>query len=94
MRKIRPDAAEFKRMYVRPAGRGQGIGRKMIEMRIEAAKAMGLKTILADTLKASTTMHTIYHDMGFHEIDRYPESHTAIHYPMAAPELIYFQRDL
>lgn len=94
MRKIRPDTAEFKRMYVRPAGRGHGIGRKMIEMRIDAARIMGLRTIVADTLKASTTMHGIYRDMGFRQIDRYPESHTAIHYPQAAPDLIYFQLDL
>lgn len=94
MRKMRPDAAEFKRMYVKPEGRGHGIGRRMIEMRISAAREMGLKSIFADTLRASTTMHAIYRDMGFREIPRYPESHTALHFPVVASDLIYFQLDL
>jgi len=94
MRKIRPDAAEFKRMYVRPAGRGQGIGLKTIEMRLDIARKLGVRTVLADTLRASTTMHDIYRKLGFREIPRYPESHTAVHFPAAAKDLIYFQYDL
>jgi GNAT superfamily N-acetyltransferase len=94
MRKIRPDAAEFKRMYVRKAGRGHGLGRKMIDLRIQCAKDLGARSILAETLKASTTMHCIYRDMGFREISRNPESHAAIHFPDIASELLYFQLDL
>lgn len=94
MRKIRPDAAEFKRMFVRPAGRGQGIGRLLIEKRMEAARNLGIRSIFADTLVASKTMHGIYRDLGFRQIPRYPESHTVLHYPAVASELIYFQLDL
>ncbi|WP_375255996.1 GNAT family N-acetyltransferase [Yoonia sp.] len=94
MRKIRSDAAEFKRMYVRPQARGHGIGRKMIALRLEVAKELGVKMILVETLKASTAMHAIYRDLGFKEIPRYPESHAAVHFPVVANELIYFQRDL
>ena len=94
MRKVRPDAAEFKRMYVRPAGRGHGIGRKLIAARMAEARKLGLTPILADTLKASTTMHGIYRDLGFQQIEKYPESHTADHFPVVADQLIYFQMDL
>lgn len=94
MRKIRPDAAEFKRMFVLPQGRGQGLGRKMIEKRIEVARQLGLSSVYADTLRKSGAMHSIYRDLGFTQIERYPESHTAEHFPAVAEELIYFQRDL
>ena len=94
MRKIRPDAAEFKRMFVRPEGRGQGIGRMLVERRMEVAKEMGITAIYADTLTASTTMHEMYRDLGFKQIARYPESHTVEHFPELEELLIYFHKDL
>lgn len=94
MRTIRPGVAEFKRLFVRPAGRGLGLGRTLIKMRLEAARKMGIRTVLADTLRKTTAMQALYREFGFHPIERYPESHSAVHYPALAAELIYFQKDL
>lgn len=94
MRTIRPEVAEFKRLFVRPAGRGLGLGRMLIAARLDAARDMGIKTVLADTLRKTTAMQALYKDFGFRPINRYPESHSALHFPALAPELLYFQRDL
>lgn len=47
LRKVRPDAAELKRMFERPEAQGLGLGRKLFEMRIDAAKEMGCTTLYA-----------------------------------------------
>lgn len=94
MRTIRPGVAEFKRLFVRPEGRGRGLGRKLIQIRLDAARDMGLHTVLADTLRKTTAMQALYKDFGFRRIERYPESHSAVHFPLLADELRYFQLDL
>jgi GNAT superfamily N-acetyltransferase len=94
MRTIRPSVAEFKRLFVRPQARGLGLGRKLIQVRLDAARNMGFKTILADTLRKTTAMQALYANLGFQPIDRYPESHSAVHFPALASELLYFQLDL
>lgn len=94
MRTMRPDAAEFKRLFVRPQGRGLGLGRMLIAARLDAAREMGMKTVFADTLRGTVAMQSLYKAFGFREIDRYPENHTAISLPALQPELRYFQLDL
>lgn len=94
MRTIRPDAVEFKRLFVQPEGRGLGLGRMLVQARLEAAREMGMKHIFADTLRGTVAMQSLYKSFGFREIDRYPESHTALSIPALQPELRYFQLDL
>jgi len=94
MRTMRPDAVEFKRLFVRPEGRGLGLGRMLVQARLDAAREMGMKKVFADTLRGTLAMQSLYKSFGFREIDRYPESHTAISLPALRPELRYFQLDL
>ncbi|MDA9980019.1 GNAT family N-acetyltransferase [Yoonia sp.] len=94
MRNMRPDAVEFKRLFVRPQGRGLGLGRLLVQARIDAAREMGMKHVFADTLRGTVAMQSLYKAFGFREIDRYPESRTAISLPALQPELRYFQLDL
>jgi len=85
MRTIRPQTGEFKRLYVRPKGRGLGLGRKLIQARLDAARGMGLTTIFADTLRNTTAMRALYMKFGFCGINRYPENHSAISLPALIP---------
>lgn len=46
-------AAEIKRLYVRPAGRGSGLGRALLDVAIEAARELGYSEALVTTLPDS-----------------------------------------
>ena len=91
IRQIRPDAAEFKRMYVRPKARGLGLGRLLFEYRVEEARRMSCRTLYADTIKGNTTMLSMYEKFGFSYILRYPENANG---PELEPFLVYLKRDL
>lgn len=74
LRRIRPDAVEMKRMFVRPEAQGQGLGRQLFEMRIAEAKKMRCRAIYADTVKGNRSMLSMYEKFGFRYIKRYPEN--------------------
>lgn len=71
LRKISPEAAEFKRLFVRPQARRTGLGRRLFEQRISEAKRMGCRVVFADTVKGNTAMLTMYHEYGFRPVARY-----------------------
>ena len=71
VRMIDDHRAELKRLYVRDLARGYGLGRRMIEMRIEKAKELGATTILADTVRGNSSMLALYDSLGFRETERY-----------------------
>ena len=71
MRLIDPHRAELKRLYVRDLARGLGLGRKLIELRIEKAKEMGASTIYADTVRGNSSMLALYDRLGFSSTPRY-----------------------
>ena len=71
VRMIDDHRAELKRLFVRDLARGYGLGRRMIEMRIEKAKELGATTILADTVRGNSSMLALYDRLGFTETPRY-----------------------
>lgn len=66
--------AELKRLYVRPSGRGHGLGRQLTELALAAARERGYREVLLDTLPTMTTAQQLYLAMGFEEIDAYREN--------------------
>jgi len=91
MRRIRQDAVEMKRMFVRPEAQGQGLGRRLFEIRIAEAKNMGCRTIYVDTAKGNYSMLSMYEKHGFQYIPRYPENANP---PEFEPYLVFMKYDL
>jgi putative acetyltransferase len=71
LRPMQQNICELKRMYVRPAYRGQGLGRMLGNAVIEEAKLIGYQTIRLDTADSLTTARRLYSSLGFRERSAY-----------------------
>ena len=63
--------AEIKRMYVHPAARGTGLGRRLMESVVAGARAMGYRELKLDTLAQMREAQLLYGKFGFRECAPY-----------------------
>ena len=77
--------AELKRLYVRPAFRGHGLGEKLTRRMMEEARAAGYRGMRLDTLPGLQNAVKLYRSLGFREIDAY--------YDCLVPNTIFMEYD-
>jgi len=63
--------AEMKRLYVRPAFQGSGLGRTLVERLLADARAIGYREVVLDTLPIMATAQALYERLGFRDVEPY-----------------------
>lgn len=84
--KLEDGVCEMKRLYVKPAFQGIGLGKKLAATVMNEARAKGYKKMKLDTLRRLTSANNLYQSLQFTETRPYnynPENDVA-----------YFEKDL
>ena len=86
IRRFSEGVCEMKRLYVDPAFRGRGVGRKLALAAIKAARLFGYRRILLDTVPSMRIAVKLYRELGFKEVPAY--------YPSPIEGTIFLTLDL
>jgi carbonic anhydrase len=76
LRPLDRDTCEMKRLYVRPAYRGKGLGVTLVRWLIGEARDAGYATMFADTMPVMAQALAMYDNMGFERINAYADDAT------------------
>ena len=72
LRRSADGVAELKRVYVRAAGRGKGLGEAIARRLLDDARAFGYRRVRLDTLPFMAPAQALYETLGFVDCPPYP----------------------
>ena len=71
VRRLEPGIGEIKRMWIRPAHQGKGLGRPLMDACLAAARALGFQRLRLDSERKLEAALHLYRDYGFVEVADY-----------------------
>lgn len=83
LRPFSEPVGELKRLYVVPAFRGRGLARALVSEAIAAARRVGCRELVLDTLASMRPAIALYESFGFERTDAY--------YANPLPNVFYFR---
>ncbi len=85
LRRLDPETAEVKRMYVRPAHRRQGHARRLLRRLEDEARRLGYARVRLDTGPLQPEAAALYASSGYRAIDAYTDM---------PPHSLFFEKPL
>jgi putative acetyltransferase len=71
VRRLDGRCCEMKRLYVRPAGRGHGLGRRLALDAMQAGRDAGYAAMRLDTMPSMHEAQALYEQLGFKDVAPY-----------------------
>lgn len=67
---LAPGCIELVKLYLHKSTRGQGLGRKIMQMSIDEAAKLGYTSVYLETLPELSSAIGLYQSLGFKELDK------------------------